>query len=195
MARKPAASAPAAAPAAPAVHAKKNSTGFVSVACKIPNGLVLQLCKEVKYWEETPGGARERKRFDKFGARYLLAGPAYPVGTTAPGYPDRPLIAGGYAITKDIPADFWDAWIEQNRASSFVENLQVFALPDIASIRDQAKERREVRSGFEPLKLEGDPRAPKPTSTTPGVVTVGGIEIAAEVAGRMPQHQDYVPAE
>lgn len=165
MTRRRAAAAPEI--ASPAIQSPEpKSTTMVTVACKIPNGIILQLCKETKYWEETPGGARERTRFDKVGPRYLVAGPAYPNGQAPKDYPEPPPIAGGFALTSDIPKDFWEQWLVQNRETSFVVNGQVFGMATFDRAQGESREQKEIVSGFEPISQdldpEKDPRLPKP---------------------------------
>jgi hypothetical protein len=144
-------------PAAPAVHTSKKSA-TVSVGCKIPNGIVLQLCQPTKWLEETPSGTRERIRYDKVGPRRFIAGPAYPNGPVPLGFPERPPLAGGYAITTGIPADFWAAWLKQNEQSSFVVNKQVFAEETFDHAQGLGREQISVKSGFEPISQDLDAR-------------------------------------
>jgi hypothetical protein len=156
-------------PAAPAVHSPEpKSSATVTVGCKIPNGIVLQLCRPTKWIEETPSGSRDRVRYDKFGPRVFVQGPAYPTGTVPDGYGDRPQMAGGFALTTGIPKDFWDAWLEQNAESTFVVNGQVFAQPTLDRAQGTGKENAAVKSGFEPLSRDMDPkkdaRLPTPIS-------------------------------
>lgn len=156
-------------PAAPAVHAPEpKSSATVTVACKIPNGIVLQLCRPTKWIEETPSGSRDRVRWDKFGARHFVQGPAYPSGTVPEGYGERPALSGGFALTAGIPREFWDEWLKQNAESSFVVNGQVFAQPTFDRAQGVGREKAAVKSGFEPLSRDmnpkNDPRLPTPIS-------------------------------
>lgn len=152
---------------APAISgtAKKSAT-TVTVGCKIPNGIVLQLCKPTKWIEETPSGSLQRTRFDKVGPRYYVQGPAYPVGTIPKGYGEKPPIAGGFALTTGIPKDFWDEWLDQNKESTFVTGGQVFAHDTFDAAQGDGREMAHVKSGFEPLPEDldptKDPRLPRP---------------------------------
>lgn len=145
---------------------EKSSGRMVTVACKIPNGIILQLCRETKYWEDTPSGSKERKRFDRAGPRYHVAGPAYPNGQAPKGYPERVPTAGGFALTSDIPKEFWDQWLEQNRETSFIVNGQVFAMSTLDSAQGKGREQKDIMTGFEAISQdldpEKDPRLPKP---------------------------------
>lgn len=189
MSRRPTA-ASSAEPAAPAVHTPRGKgSAVVTVACKIPNGLVLQLCKPTEYPEETRSGTVMRKRFDKFGERIIVSGPAYPNGNI-PGFPARPMIVGGYALTPGVNAEFFAEWIAQNAKAPFVANKMIFGFSSLDETKGEAADHREVRSGFEPLALDKDPRMPK---AAPGV---GAIVAADEMALRTDTSQhDHFPAE
>lgn len=182
MAKKP--SAPknqnetTAAPQAPAVHTKSKS-GFVTVACKVPTGVVLQLCKKTIWMEDTPSGARERVRFDPVGQTYTVQGPATAIGSTPRGY-KPPLVAGGYALTPNIPADFFAEWMKQHKLNPIVKNKMIFAHSSKSDTVTEARELKDTRSGFEPLDVDGgDSRIPKPA-----LGGVSPIATADEFAGR-----------
>lgn len=143
----------------PAPAAKPRQT--VIVACKIPTGLELQLCVSREFWEDTPTGAKKREKFVRTGKTVLIEGCGYPSGTPPKGYPERPHMVGGYALTYGVDKEFWDAWLKQNVESSFVISGQIFAHGQPESIRSNAKENKDVRSGLEPLQPDNDPRMPK----------------------------------
>lgn len=170
--------------AAPAVHTAAKSSATVTVACNIPNGIVLQLCKKVKWIEQTRDGNMDRVRWDKVGPRLVLAGPAYPNGQIPDGFKEKPMIAGGYALTHDIPKDFWDEWLDQNAESSFVVNKQVFAQSALADAQSQAREQRDVRSGFEPINRDLDPKKDPRLPTPIAGLGVGLVSQAEEQKGR-----------
>ncbi len=43
-----------------------------------------------------------------------------------------------------------------------VRNRMIFAFEKQDSARDAAKEAKDTRSGMEPLRIDGDPRQPRP---------------------------------
>lgn len=179
MAKRPAAVA-SGEPEAPAVKTSQKSAKFMTVACKIPNGLVLQLCRKTTYLEDTPSGTRERARYDKVGERHVVAGPAYPNGPVPRGFPPKPMIVGGYALTPNIPRDFFEEWMHQNKDAPFVVNKMIYGYATLDEAREVSKDNRKTLSGFEPLaQAEADkdgnmtikdPRAPR--SMAPGVAQV-----------------------
>jgi hypothetical protein len=162
--------APTAPAAAPAVHGTPSAARTVTVACKITNGLILQLCRMVPQREQTPVGVRDVMIAERTGTAYIIAGPAYPV-QPPPGYPRQVQIEGGYALTRGIPKDFWDQWLEQNKDAPFVKNGHVFAQPTMDSVIDQAQDGAKLRTGFEPLDVSNDGKndSRMPRSTHPGV--------------------------
>lgn len=148
--------------AAPAVRTEHKGARFVSVLCKFPAGMKLQLCEARKEREETPLGPRERTTYYKVGKVYTVRGPGEPNGQAPKGY-RRPLVVeGGYAVTPDIPKDFWDEWLDQNKDSPYVQNKIIMAEERGRDyVEGLSEDHGHVRSGFEPLKPDGDPRVPR----------------------------------
>jgi len=81
----------------------------VKIACSMPNGLVLDL----DGFEKIDGDIRRVTRGDRVTLR----------GLNAEG------VTGSYAYT-DVPADFWDAWLESHQDSTLVRDGVVRAMPD-----------------------------------------------------------------
>lgn len=153
--RAAAAPRPATAPPVSRGAVKASSSNFVSVACKLPNGLMLQNYKMVDSMEPVQGGAsRMVKVAQKDGAPIRIHGTSRPHGQA----PRCPIVMG-FAITKGIPADFWERWLKANAVSAIVKNGLIFANPDMDGLRGEAKDNRKQFSGMEPLAQKDDPRA------------------------------------
>jgi hypothetical protein len=147
----------------------------VTVACKIPQGIILQLQRPAERMEDTRDGPRPRTYWVKFGEIFFVRGPAYPVGTIPKGFRRPPINEGGYALTNGIPADFWEQWAEQNAKADFVvapdgaEHGMIFAYPDMEDAASAAREQEKLLSGLEPISTDEDdkgklidPRLPRP---------------------------------
>lgn len=134
------------------------ATGTVIVGCKLPNGIILQLCRREASREPVMGGGhRDVDVWRKFGDKYVVKGPAVPFGTV-PKY----LIAGGYALTSGIPEDFWEQWLAQNAESDIVKNELIIAHKTMEDVENQCIGNENHRSGLEPI----DPRRlPKGVTT------------------------------
>ena len=78
----------------------------VVVACKIPQGLKLQLQHEIAVPEQGTKEHRMIKQWVFGGKSYWVHGPAYPIAAPK-GFPRAPIVEGGYALTRGIPASFW----------------------------------------------------------------------------------------
>ncbi len=107
--------------------------GTVTVACKHPHGLHLDLID----------GSGNRRRVTVSGTRREF------------GKPDTTV--GGYALT-EIDADHWAAWVEKNKGSSLLTDRIVFATPKLQSTQAQATEQAAVPAIAPPL----DPSKPAP---------------------------------
>lgn len=148
------------------------STSTYCIACKMPNGLILRLFEWVE--REVPvmgGGMRLVRQARETGARVTINGPAHPFGVS-------PLakVVGGYALTYNVPAEFFDKWMEQNHDTDLVKNKIIFAQPTIDRVEAQAYEQRTVRSGMEPLARDTsgemvDERVPRPINPLINAIT------------------------
>lgn len=162
------ASAAVSAPAVKSDPAK--GAKYVTVACKFPVGMALQLCAARKEEEQTPMGSRTRITHHKVGKIHYVRGPGQPNGQTPKGYKRPDVSDGGYALTRNIPADFWEQWLEQNKDAPYVVNKIIFAAGSYDLAEGESNEHADVRSGFEPLVPDDDPRIAK--SQNPAVENI-----------------------
>lgn len=121
----------------------------VTIGCKLPNGLTLELIdiptEKVALFPRPAGkkvilnGAYDR------GERRILSAVKFEYGTTM------------------VEEEFWNAWVAHNKDLPFVKDGSVFkvALGDQKSFASAAKDGASVPTGLEPLKPEGgDGRQP-----------------------------------
>lgn len=123
----------------------------VTVACKLPGGLLVQLCEMEEVAEQVMGGgSRMVRRARRVGPLVKLNGFANPVN-------DKPktLTYGGYGLTYGVPKDLFEEWLAQNADLDAVRTGLVFAFDEPDDAKEAAVERKETRSGLEPL----DPKA------------------------------------
>jgi hypothetical protein len=131
----------------------------VTVACRHPAGLVLQLCAETSYMD--PHTNREVKQYLKTGEQIKLNGFAVSRGADFNPETVQPL-AGGFGLTHGVPGDFFREWMRQNKDSDIVRNGLVFCHEKSEDVVAKAKERaKDVTSGLEPLRPDKDPRSPR----------------------------------
>lgn len=131
--------------------------GTVTVACKLPHGLVLRLMNKTT----VPEGQRDggTKNVPKWVPR-----PQSPT-ITLKGYLDKyqpglPPAARGssYALTPGIDKDFFDEWLKQNHDLDAVVNGLVFADEKLDAVEAMTREMADVRSGLEPIDPSKLPR-------------------------------------
>lgn len=167
-------------PLKPAVKTTKASHagGKVTVACKVPNGIIMRTFE----WcmEDVPvfgGGVKEAKVARPTGDQVLIHGPATPFGVLP-----KVLIVGGYALTPGVDEATWETWLKQNEKSDLVKKNQVYAYAKAEMAGDWAKEHASVRSGLEGInpamtkdkdgkERPADPRMPRGTPHITGAVT------------------------
>ena len=147
------------------VQNKVPESGTVSIACKLPHGLIMQLYDMVGRSEPVLGGGmREFKIAQQKGEPVRLKGVAVPFGKI-PNF----VIKSGAAITANVDAQFAAEWFKANKDHDAVKNNLVFIVGkgDLGKV----KEMKDVRSGLEPLdmsevsrdgkKVAADPRVPR----------------------------------
>ena len=118
---------------------------FVTVACKAPNGIVLDLDRC-----EVINAEKGVVRVVKGPAPVRLRGWSRPWGAA-----DH--TEGGYALTQ-VPKDFWDAWWAANSDSPLVADKII--LPPHRDARGQAHDHAAVEQMFRPAR-DGDVRGIK----------------------------------
>lgn len=99
------------------------SATALTIGCKLPNGLI---CELGKFGEEN------YRRHEIVGANDAR-------------------VIGGYGLTENVPADFWNAWVAKHKNAPYMKKGLVFAVGDTASAVDLAKDFAEKKTGMERL--------------------------------------------
>ena len=160
---------------------------YVTVACKVPNGLVLRAFKMHEEHEPVMGGGSRKYELARtVGDPFRVNGPA-PM-TALPQF-DMP---GGYALTANVPIELWTQWLEANKDSAVVKNKLIFATATPEAASKQAKEQESVRSNLEQLdtstvtkngrETNVDPRWPKAVPTSAGGSGISPIRTGERAA-------------
>lgn len=145
----------------------------MTIACKIAIAwFQLQLCEQHEVSENTQTGPRTIKQWARIGPIVRIRGTAYPRGTPPEGFPAKPEMVGGYALTHGISKDFWDKWVEQHKGAPYVTSGMIMAYEDPEMAKGFGRERAKELSGLEPLNPNGDQRVPRSTH-----VGVSSVEI------------------
>jgi hypothetical protein len=140
--------------------ATKNNV--VTVACKVPNGLLFRIFKMVPAREQTPSGYRDIERAEQVGDTTKINGPSVPFGKVR-----EYAIIGGYALTPNVNKELFDAWLEQNADHPAVKAGLIFAHAKPGMVTDRAKEQKALLSGLEPLNPERTMRNGKSVPVDP----------------------------
>jgi hypothetical protein len=125
------------------------SNKTVTVACKLPHGIVIRDFEERSEYEPVFGQAERRKVsvYRPVGPKIRIKGPSVP--SLFIRYVE---VIGGYAITEGIPADVYERWENWNMEAPFFANDLIFAHEDGARARAWAKDHETIKSGMEPLE-------------------------------------------
>lgn len=124
-----------------------NKTGdTVTVACKMPFGLLLRIYDMVDATEPRPDGGRNViKRAKQIGDDVRVNG--YADGWR----PGDPSPEPAYALTHGVSKDFWDRWRSLNADADIVKNRLIFASPASDRAHDESREHEAQRCGLEPI--------------------------------------------
>lgn len=121
--------------------------GTVTVGCKVPTGLKLQMYRMEDYSEPVmSGGTRTVKRAVPTGTPVILNGNARFIGKDTPRE-----IRNGAGLTYGVDADFFAAWLVAHKDSDVVRNGLVFAQAKPGETVAQAKDHIPLKSGLEPI--------------------------------------------
>lgn len=129
--------------------AKPITTGTetVTVACKLPNGLILRVFDMVETQEAVQGGYRTVKIARPKGNSITIKGylekynPALPPAA----------VSSSFALTSGVPKDFWELWLSQNADLEAVVKGHIFAADHHNTVKSMTREREDLRSGLEPI--------------------------------------------
>ena len=136
---------------------QRSASGTVTVACKIGVPWIdFQACEEVKVMENTQTGAREITQYAKTGRVIRIRGTSYPRGQIPEGFPERPEIVDGYALTRNINKETWDLIAEQQRKAPYFMSRMIYAFVQPEDGKAIASEHRKDRSGLEPVQRGRD---------------------------------------
>lgn len=121
----------------------------ISVACKLPNGLILTHGRTVMDGDKPRVDMNGRVVIED--ARTVVLRGS---NSRAPGG-----VINGYGITRDVDADWFADWVKRNRDSyGPLVCGAILALPIAEYIEGMTADAAHVRHGLEPL-TERDPRA------------------------------------
>lgn len=141
------------------------ATPTVTIACKMPNGLILRLFDMIDGSEPVMGGGtRSVKVAQEVSERVVIHGFSHPQNA-AP----KALIVGGYALTSGVSKEFWDRWLKDNANTAIVKNRLIFAHEKQDNTKAEAREKKETRSGLERLDPKKLPKGIQRSDLMPKV--------------------------
>jgi hypothetical protein len=134
--------------------APTTGTATVTVACRLPHGLVCQVHTLTKKSEPVMGGGyRDVDIWVPTGEEFTLKGTAHPQDQ-AP----KAEMASGFALTHGIRKDWWEAWSAQYRKFPAIEQGLIFAAPHKAKVVDECKEKAGLKTGLERIDPNNPPQ-------------------------------------
>lgn len=160
---------------APTIDKSKKTAGenqsVVFVASKITRGLYLDIFQPTEMTRRVVGGGVEKFTQQMRLPERIRIKPAILAFGLIPNYP----IVDGFSITRDVPANHWRKFVEQNPNYEPLTSGTLRAFDTEADAIAYAKEHKELRTGLEPLSQDGDPRIQTSNNNN-----VGDVEIDDE---------------
>ena len=142
---------------------------MVSVACKLPHGLILRAqAKQKRRQAHMGGGLEDFEIFEPTGEQAVVKGYLHP----------QALIVDGAAITQ-VPRHIWENWFELNKTSDMVVGGFVKGHDRHEFAVGHAKEVARERNGLEPIDPD-KPGARLPKTRLVGPAGQGVVELGIE---------------
>lgn len=135
----------------------KETSRSVVVVCKMPRGLYLDLHQPVQQDQRIMGGGVEKRTINmRMPERVRLKPAVLPFGAI-PNYP----IVEGFSLTRDVDANFWRKYSEQNKGLQMITEGLLRGFDTEADAIAYCREYAALKHGIEPLDVDGkkpDPR-------------------------------------
>lgn len=136
--------------------------GMVTVGCRLPCGLQMQLYTMEDYQEPVMGGGwKTVKRALPLGKPVKLHGAAKAIGKDVPWD-----IRSGAGLTHGVDADFFAKWMDDNKGSDVVKGGHIFAHAKTGEVIAEAKDKISEKTGLEPLDRNNLPAEFRPVIKT-----------------------------
>jgi hypothetical protein len=150
LARDADAPEPGSSPEAPPPSSTR-SRDIVIVACKVPNGLILQNHRMIDDFEPVfGGGSRPIRKAEKLGDPIHIIGPARSINAD----PEAKRVISGFALTYNVPKAAFEQWMKDNAQLDVVKNRMIWAYDNEHKVSDAAKDLKGLRSGLEAINTE-----------------------------------------
>jgi hypothetical protein len=128
----------------------------VTVACKLPHGLVLRLHEMEDVNEPTAGGGFRKSKRAKVVAEKVVKG--YSRRFDRRLEPAPAAQSSSFALTPGVDAEFFKKWLAQNHDLDAVKNNLIWAHSETDMVEGFIKEHEAQKSGFEPIDPNNLPR-------------------------------------
>lgn len=136
---------------------QKTTSTHVTVACKIGLPWIdFEVCEPRDIMENTQTGARQVTQWFRTGKAVRVRGTAYPRGEAPEGFPEKPQMVLGYALTPNVLRETWEQIAEQHKRAPYFTSGMVRAFASTADIKAYASDLETESSGLEPIQRTKD---------------------------------------
>ena len=131
----------------------------VTVACKLPNGLVCSIIDMDDFKANIDAMKANKPYVQKIKGKFRLRGYQDARRSDTSGHVETEArhVIGLFGLTT-VPKSQWDEWYDQNKDYPAVKNRLIYAHAQRSSAEAYSREHAELKTGFDPL----DPHKPAP---------------------------------
>jgi hypothetical protein len=162
----------------PAPPQTRGNNDVVTVACSYPPGITLHLSESYEVQEPTNAGYRTITAHRRIPEQQITIngpGPAWNMDpdrkrNPPPEYP----ILSNYALTTNVPLEFWEEWLRQGgKDSNLVQNNLLLAYKSENDTKAAAREREKELTGLEQIDPDNPTSKSRELSNMHGRVKIG----------------------
>lgn len=151
----------------------------VTVACKLPFGLILRVYQMIDAREpRLDGGVNTIKRAQQIGDDVVVK------GYSSVWQPGDPSVEAHYVLTHGIPAAVWERWLSANSDADIVKNRLIFASAASDRAHDESREHERTRCGLEPIEPPPSVEVVKQTPKIPVDPRIKSLAMPVGTAAR-----------
>lgn len=136
----------------------------VYVGCKLPNGIWMEIIKPHAAAVSLVPAAPTGPRIQLAGANSVRVERTNPADH-------------GFGVTL-VDEEFAKAWFENQKDSPFVKDGHVFMVASEAAVRSEIKDRKDEKTGLEPLRTDGKEPRLQGVKTDPNAGAIGNRSAA-----------------
>ena len=134
---------------------QRSSSSTVTVACKLGVPWIdFEVCEPRTIVENTQTGPRDIQQWFRTGQKIRIRGTSYPRGEAPEGFPEKPKMVLGYALTENVPRALWEQIVDQQKRAPYFQSGMIYHFERVEDIKSKARDYEKQFSGLEPIQRD-----------------------------------------